>query len=121
MRGHPGIARSVAAVYGLVCGPMWLREELAEDFTKLGHMQNPYDKCLFSLLTNTEHIKGNVMLDVDDMVEGGSAEHRCPLEMFSGKYKFGKLLRIKDAGKQGTLIIGRRVRQLSATAASNWT
>jgi hypothetical protein len=94
-------------VYGLVSGPMWLRETLVEDFTKLGYIQNPYDKCLFSLFTDHEYIEGNVMLDVDDLVEGGSPEHRRRMNMFYTKYKFGKILRIKDAGNQGTLIIGR--------------
>ena len=98
-------------VYGLVSGPMWLRETLVEDFTKLGYIQNPYDKCLFSLFTDNEYIEGNVMLDVDDLVEGGSPEHRRRVNMFYTKYKFGKILKIKDAGNQGTLIIGRRVRQ----------
>jgi len=114
--GIPGLAagqilRCDTEVYGLVSGPAWLRATLLVEFRNMAYIQNKYDKCLFSFMGPGDKIIGNVLLDVDDLVEAGSPEHRKMMENFYKKYQFGKVLRVKDAGEAGTLVIGRRVRQ----------
>lgn len=54
---------------------------------------------------------GNVVLDVGDLIEGGTDEHRRRMDRFYKKYKCGKQLRIKDNRDDGTLVVGRRVVQ----------
>ena len=78
----------------------------------MGYQQNPYDKCTYSLkVQKQEAMEGNIMLDVDNLVEGGGPKHRQLMDDLYKRYKFGKILRIRDAGEAGALIIGRRVSQ----------
>ena len=107
------LLRCDTEVYGLVSGPAWLRATLLVEFRHMAYIQNRYDKCLFSLAGPGDKIIGNMLLDVDDLVEAGGPEPRRLMDNFYKKYQFGKVLRVKDAGESGTLVIGRRVRQMA--------
>ena len=56
-------------VHGLVSGPAWLRTTLIEEFRSMGYQQHPYEKCVFTLPSDKAKVEGNVLLDVDDLVE----------------------------------------------------
>ena len=100
-------------VYGLVSGPSWLRSSLREEIVKIGYVQNPYDKCIYTLKGKSDDgmTEGNVLLDVDDFVEGGTGVHRKNMQAIYEKYEFGKSLDIRELGDAGTLFAGRRVKQ----------
>ena len=74
-------------------------------------MKNPYDKCLFTLLSSDETSEGQLLLDVDDFKEGGKETHRKAMEGFYDKYRGGKAVDLRSAGQEGTRFAGRRVVQ----------
>ena len=45
-------------------------------------MKNPYDKCLFTLPSSDETSEGQLLLDVDDFIEGGKEAHRKAIDGF---------------------------------------
>ena len=59
-------------IYGLASGPCWLRASLTVDLLAAGYVKNPYDKCLFTLFSNEDTSNGQVLIDVDDFIEGGT-------------------------------------------------
>ena len=66
-------------VCGLISGPSWLRQSLVADFEALGYQRNPYDKCLMTLPPSdpTQVVNSGVLLiEVDDVLEGGDAYHQ---------------------------------------------
>lgn len=47
---HPEqLLRCETEVYVLVTGQMWLRSTLKQEFLEKGYVQNPYDRCIYSL------------------------------------------------------------------------
>ena len=52
--------------------------------------------------------RGQVLLDVDDFIEGGDYVHRAVMDNFYTKYKCGKAVDLMKAGQEGTLFAGRR-------------
>ena len=66
---------------GLVSGPSWLRASLTVDLLAAGYVKNPYDKCLFILFLNEDTSDGQVLLDIDDFIEGGREPHRKAMEV----------------------------------------
>ena len=56
---------------------------------------------------------GTVLIEVDDILEGGDEEHRGRMKGFYQKYQCGKQKRLMDLGKEGALISGIRVIQHS--------
>ena len=74
---HPKVGRGQllrvgTEIYGLVSGPSWLRASLTVDLLAAGYTKNPYDKCLFTLFSSDETSEGQLLLDVDDFIEGGN-------------------------------------------------
>jgi len=101
-------------VYGLISGPSWLRQTLVSDFESWGYQRNPYDKCIMTLKSSRagEVVNaGTVLIEVDDILEGGNEEHHKKMELFYAKYQCGKSKRLIDLGDEGTLISGIRVKQ----------
>ena len=98
-------------IYGLVSGPSWLRASLTVDLLDAGYVKNPYDKCLFTLFSSDETSEGQLLLDVDDFIEGGEETHRKTMEGFYDKYRCGKAVDLRPAGQEGTRFAGRRVVQ----------
>ena len=114
-------------VYGLVSGPAWWRRSLLEILVKeLGYRVNPYDRCILTLddvegdPENTmvaygetyQKTKGIIVIEVDDILEAGEADHRKKMEWLESKLRFGKIVNLMEA-KEGTGYAGRRVRQLA--------
>ena len=54
---------------------------------------------------------GILLIEVDDILEGGNEEHRARMKKFYQKYKCGKSKRIVDLKEEGTRISGIRVKQ----------
>ena len=46
------------------------------DLLAAGYVKNPYDKCLFTLFSSDQTSEGQLLLDVDDFIEGGKKTHR---------------------------------------------
>ena len=79
----PGqLLRVEIEIYGLVSGPNWLRASLTVDLLAAGYVKNPYDKCLFTLFSSDESSEGQLLLDVDDFIEGGNEMHRETMRKF---------------------------------------
>ena len=84
------------------------------DFEALGYIRNPYDKCIMTLPSQTPGrttVEGIVLIEVDDILEGGTAEHRARMDLFYKKYQCGKRKCIQELRSEGTLISGARVIQ----------
>ena len=62
-------------IYGLLSGPSWLRASLKVDLLAAGYVKNLYDRCLFTLFSNEDTSEGQVLVDVDDFIEGGKEPH----------------------------------------------
>ena len=80
--GRGQLLRVETEIYGLVSGPSWLRASLTVDLLAAGRVKNPYDKCLFTLFSSDETSEGQLLLDVDDFMEGGNEFHRKTIEGF---------------------------------------
>ena len=52
-----------------------------------------------------------LLLDLDDVIEGGKETHRKTMEGFYDKYRCGKAVDLRSAGREGTRFAGRRVVQ----------
>ena len=110
----PGqLLRVETEIYGLVSGPSWLRASLTVDLLAVGYRKNPYDKCLFTLFSSDETSEGQLLLDVDDFIEGGNEIHRETMRNFYDKYRCGEAIDLRLAGQEGTRFAGRRVVQHS--------
>ena len=81
------------------------------DLLAAGYVKNPYDKCLFTLSSSDETSEDQLLLDVDDFIEGGKETHRKTMEGFYDKYRCGKAVDFRSAGQEGTRFAGRRVVQ----------
>ena len=92
-------------------GPSWLRASLTVDLLAAGYVKNPYDKCLFTLFSSDETSEGQLLLDVDDFIEGGKETYRRTMEGFHDKYRCGKAVDLMSAGQEGTRFAGRSVVQ----------
>ena len=86
-------------------------------FRTAGIRPNPYDRCILTLAppdvgrTKNVHDIGVVLIEVDDIIEGGTPVHRKQMEFFYSQFKCGKKLNLLDLGKTGTRISGIRVCQ----------
>ena len=83
------------------------------DLLAAGYVKNPYGKCLFTLFSSDETSESQLLLDVDDFIEGGNEIHRETMEGFYDKYRCGKAVDLRSAGQEGTRFAGRRVVQNS--------
>ena len=71
-------------LYGLVSGPSWLRaSQSSMDLVEAGYVKNHYDRCVYSLVARGHATaRGQVLLDVDDFIEGGNEVHRKTMTTF---------------------------------------
>ena len=75
-------------VYGLISGPSWLRRSLVQDFENWGYKRNVYDKCIMTLASskaNDVENAGVILIEVEDILEGGNEEHRRTMDKFYEK------------------------------------
>ena len=108
-------------VYGLVSGPAWWRRSLLEILVKeLGYRVNVYDRCVLTLDgpldekdTNAKiPTRGFMILEVDDILEAGDAEHRKKMTWLESRLKFGKIVDLMDTENDGgSGYAGRRIKQ----------
>ena len=61
-------------------------------------IKKPYDKCLFTLFSSDETSEGQLLLDVDDFIEGGNEIHRETMKGFYDKYRCGKAVDLRSRG-----------------------
>ena len=66
---------------------------------------------LFTLFSSDETSEGQLLLDVDDFIEGVNEIHRETMRKFYDKYRCGKAIDLRLAGQEGTRFAGRRVVQ----------
>ena len=78
-------------------GLIW-REDGETRTVTLGYLESTFDLCLYYLPfaaeenpNNHRRFAGLVLLDVDDFVQGGNAQHCELMEQLRTKFKFGKL------------------------------
>ena len=67
--------------------------------------------CSHCSLPMRHRKEGQLLLDVDDFIEGGFEIHRKTMERFCDKYRCGKEVDLRSAGQEGTRFAGRRVVQ----------
>ena len=61
------------------------------DLQEAGYVKNHYDRCMYTLPSkNGKKSSGQVLLDVDDFIEGGDERHRKVMDKFYEQYKCGK-------------------------------
>ena len=63
------------------------------------------------MFSSDETSEGQLLLDVDDFIEGGNEMHRETMRKFYDKYRCGKAIDLRLAGQDGTRFAGRRVVQ----------
>ena len=105
-------------VYGLVSGPAWWRCSLLQVLVKeLGYRVNAFDKCVLTLDADEKETKedqkktqGIIVVEVDDILEGGGPRHRQKMALLESRFKFGKITNLMDAS-EGSGYAGRRLRQ----------
>ena len=82
------------------------------DFARMGYVRNPYDKCVLNLPSKSNVLSdGVILVEVDDLLEGGTSQHRKNMDTFYKRWKCGKKKTLDDLGDEGTLISGIRVIQ----------
>ena len=104
--GPRHLLRVETEIYCLVSGPSWLRASLTVDMLAAGYVKNPYDKCLFTLISSDETSEGQLLLDVDDFMEGGKEAHCKTMDGFHDKYRCGKAVDLMSAGQEVHGLLG---------------
>ena len=104
-------------VYGLVSGPAWWRKTFLRVLTReLGYRISPFDRCVLTLDSPSHaadaETQGVIVVEVDDILEAGNAEHQKRMAWLETKLRFGKTVDLMEE-KHGTGYAGRRVRQLA--------
>ena len=84
-----------------------MRQSLVADFEDFGYVRNPYDKCMMTLPGKGKLTDGIILIEVDDILEGGSARHQQIMDQFYKKCQCGKRRKLQELGDEGTLISGR--------------
>jgi hypothetical protein len=108
----------VTEVYGLVSGPAWWRKSLVTKLvTEHGYRLCPYDRCVLTLPGAKEGAptRGVIVLEVDDTLEGGEAEHIEQMKLLKESIRFGKSTVLQEE-VDGVMFAGRRIRQLPSFA-----
>ena len=94
-------------VYGLISGPSLLRQSLVAQFESMWYVRNTYDEFIMTLPRQTSngalrsrkpqskdsrdpHLnEGIIMIEVDDILEGGPEIHRKRIGVLYEKWKCG--------------------------------
>ena len=96
-----------AEIYGLVSGPSCPESQFDCGSVSRGPCQEPVRQMLFTLFSNEDISEGQVLIDVDDFIEGGKEPHRKGMEGFYAKYHCGKSIDLRLVVQEGTLFAGR--------------
>ena len=71
------------------------------DLLVAGYVKNPYEKCLFTLFSDKDTSEGQVLIDVDDFIEGGTESHGKAMDIFYEKYLCGKSVDLGQLDEKG--------------------
>jgi hypothetical protein len=109
-------------VYGLVSGPAWWRLSFLTYFTAEGYVINRLERCALTLPGHgaTSRSRGIVLLEMDDVREGGDKDHVEAMARIAEKIRFGKVEQL-DLHTEGVLFTGRRWFQDSHTRDVSYT
>ena len=102
----------------------WCRDQagLTVDVLAAGYVKNRYDKCLFKIFSDENTSEGQVLIDVDDFIEGGKEHHRKAVEGFYAKNRCGKAIDLVSVGKKGHCLVGEGLCNIEITMSlSQWT
>ena len=79
-------------MYGLVSGPAWWRVSFVKQFLDRGYVYVPMDRCALTLPGTEEGspTRGLVLLEMDDVMEGGDEEHETFMADIASKIILGK-------------------------------
>ena len=100
----------VAGVYGLIDGPAHWQGTFKEYLTgSLQYRQSRLDPTVFSLYFE-ERLEGLIIVEIEDILSFGYAEHDRRLSALRERFKFGKFKYLQDL-REGTTFNGRRIRQ----------
>ena len=102
----------ITEVYGLVSGPAWWRVSFVKQYLDRGYVHVPMDRCALTLPGEEEGspTKGLVLLEMDDVMEGGDEEHETFMTDIASKIIFGKIKEVRQFD-EGVLFNGRRLFQ----------
>lgn len=102
--------------YGLVGGPSWWRTTLVDAALALGMKQNHLEPCVLTLPPPPGDPRvdnlGVMLYSTDDILEGGGPEFQKIARELEKIFEFGKIVDLMVTKGNGTLIGGKRVRQL---------
>ena len=85
-------------VYGLVSGPSWWRSSFLQRTGRLGYKVCPYEPCVLILPSKDAErpTQGVMVIEVDDIIEGGDERHRQLMTELEGEVTFGKIVNLQE-------------------------
>ena len=85
-------------VYGLVSGPSWWRSSFLQKTGRLGYKVCPYEPCILVLPSSepSQSTQGVLVIEVDDVIEGGDQRHRALMADLEGSITFGKAVNLQQ-------------------------
>ncbi|CAE7228874.1 pol [Symbiodinium sp. CCMP2592] len=85
-------------VYGLVSGPSWWRSSFLQKTGKLGYKICPYEPCILVLPADepNQSTQGVLVIEVDDVIEGGDQHHRQQMASLEDSITFGKAINLQE-------------------------
>ena len=98
-------------IYGLVSGPSWWRSSFLQRTGKLGYRICPYEPCVLVLpaLEPQQPTQGLLVVEVDDVIEGGDERHRKLMNTLESEITFGKVINLQQSE---TSYAGKSIKQL---------
>eukprot|EP00439_Symbiodinium_sp_Y106_P061983 s82_g9.t1 len=98
-------------VYGLVSGPSWWRSSFLQKTGRLGYKVCPYEPCILVLPSSepSQSTQGVLVIEVDDVIEGGDQRHRALMADLEGSITFGKAVNLQQ---QESSYAGKTLKQL---------
>ena len=88
---EPGqIIELLTEVYGLMPGPSNWRKTLKAELIKNDCRMSRYDPCFFMKYKHDNKLIGIVVVETDDLLNGGAHEHHAAMKALREKFRFGK-------------------------------
>ena len=81
----------ITEVYGLVSGPAWWRVSFVKQFLDTCYQFVPMDRCALTLPWEEpgSPTRGLVVLEMDDVMEGGDERHDAIMTGIASRITFG--------------------------------
>ena len=99
-------------IYGLVSGPSWWRSSFLQRTGRLGYKVCPYEPCVLVLPNEKtdSSTQGVMVIEVDDIIEGGDERHRQLMDTLEGEVTFGKVVNLQE---KESSCAGKSLKQLA--------